>query len=435
LCAATAGVDGKSAITHIFRHTLTCELIEDAVSALTVKLFGRWAEGSAMKNYEPTSKKTEAMLSASGHDGRDSFFCWWESPGNIPDELLRRVFIGLEECVELAASVKGKYGQNGDDSAYTVCEVLLYLRKVFLEDAAFLRAQHPNFPAYRNHPVFRQQQWEQYAQRELVATDLRQRLWSSKDANLDFQLKDLRKQHLAAAEANTTALAAINGKVEELTKLIMSGAATATMAAAAAAAAAAAGNPSAAAAAVVAAAAAGASGAAAGATPNSSIASSSKEVVPIPAPPESIECMVSYYNQWRDSTKGCYQEHLAKHKRFQWSDLFGLKTGKLMSQRFCNQKDWLDFLDYNADGTERPAAEADAILQLMVAFAGDKIDHSVMVRKVFKSMVKGVAIDGVYRELPGQLRDLLEGSGFVVTQLAKQQQKKRKAAEVDAVVE
>ena len=164
---------------------------------------------------------------------------------------------------------------------------------------------------------------------------------------------------------------------------------------------------------------------------------SSSGVVPIVRPPESIESMVGYYSDWRTSIRSSYQQHLAKHKRFQWAKLFGKEAGEVASQRFSNTKEWLNFLDYSSGGSERPRKEADVIMNVMLSFAAHHcIDHSVMVRKVFNAMVKkGLKIDTMYAHLPQLLRKALEGAKFTVPLIEKQQQQKqqkRSAAEMEA---
>lgn len=121
-----AGVMGKSNVTHGYRHTVTRKLLESGSASLSVKLFGRWSDNSAMETYEGSSFKLETMIDSAEWDGKDKFYCWWEAPeGSIPQELLDRVFPGLDSVTELAEYIRGRYPQGtGDDSAYEVCKVL-----------------------------------------------------------------------------------------------------------------------------------------------------------------------------------------------------------------------------------------------------------------------------------------------------------------------
>ncbi|NBP02274.1 MAG: hypothetical protein EBU90_19565 [Proteobacteria bacterium] len=116
---------GKTNVTHSYRHTVTKNLLEGGSTSLSVKLFGRWSDNSAMEGYESSSFKLEGMIDSSEWDGKDKFYCWWESPeGSIPKELLDRVFPLLDSVTQLAEYVRGRYPQgSGDNSAYEVCNV------------------------------------------------------------------------------------------------------------------------------------------------------------------------------------------------------------------------------------------------------------------------------------------------------------------------
>ena len=48
------------------------------------------------------------------------------------------------------------------ESEKNTCEVFTYLRKVFLEDAVYLYDKYPDWPVYRDHPVFKDPLWLVY---------------------------------------------------------------------------------------------------------------------------------------------------------------------------------------------------------------------------------------------------------------------------------
>ncbi|NBU34203.1 hypothetical protein EB118_08765 [bacterium] len=361
-----AGIDGKTAITHVFRHTKTCELLEAAVPSLSVKLFARWSDASAMESYEATSYKMDAMLAAGGWEHPSKFYCWWESPGDLCESLSESVLIGLDAVTKLAEQAQSV---GGDVSAYEFCMVLKYLRKVFLEDAVVLYNKHQTFPAYR-HAVLTTPHFKEYAQLEVVETNKRRsKMFESHDVALNEEIKKLFEliSHTQSVQVSLS-------PPPEVT------------------------------------------------TPKVTTLKVSSEVVIIPEPPDTIVDMRSYYNSWRSSIRDLYDNHKRVHNGFKWSKF--CKNPKLAAQRFSYIKTWLEFMD--------SCGNPEGVLDVMTEFAKrHSVQHSVIVKKLFNQMVKGVCVGDEYTALTTHLHKLLLDAGFVIEPKQKQDHSfKKRAVEV-----
>jgi hypothetical protein len=161
------GAVGKTAATHIYRSTLACDTLESGASFLDVGVFQGWYHDNAADAYLRGAFKADSMLRACGwEDGQDSFECWWEGcDADIPDGLRFNVLPGLDELFEEATS---QYEATlRDRSAVEFLKVLLFLRRVFIEDAVFKRQQYPKFPAYQRHVLFSMAEWPEYCVGEM----------------------------------------------------------------------------------------------------------------------------------------------------------------------------------------------------------------------------------------------------------------------------
>jgi hypothetical protein len=394
LCAV-GGVNGKTAITHIHRHSLCGNMLEAGVPAMDLKLYQRWAEGSAMGHYEASSFKPSVMLPAAGWADIDSFHCWWESNGTaIAALLLELVFIGLDEVADLAAEVDALF-PNVDSSAVRFCNLLRHLRKVFLEDAAVLAHKYPLFPAYRIHPVLKLPVFALYAAEERGRTEIRYRQWLQKDSQLQQQVEALREDTQTAAAEHNKLLQDLRQDFQQFAAAV----ATSSISAAAE-------SPEEEACAVV--------------PSNNSFLGS------IPPPPDSITDMAAFYVDWRHCIKQQYEAHKKENGSLQWSKLFGEKQGKLYCQRFSHISSWLQFLD--SLSTDRAAAA----LAVMTTFAEKhQLKHSPLIKKVFGKVAKPELVVGGKYDLSEQLRADLVLAGFGVELPSKQKQdhsaRKRKA--------
>jgi hypothetical protein len=92
-----------------------------------------------------------------------------------------KVLPNLDELLDLAKACYDKYAL--DLSAVRFLETLVYLRRVFLEDAVMKRQLFPKFPAYKQHPVFQDPAWKVYAEEEAQRVEERARLYEVKRSN------------------------------------------------------------------------------------------------------------------------------------------------------------------------------------------------------------------------------------------------------------
>ncbi|NDD53591.1 hypothetical protein EBZ39_06895 [bacterium] len=384
-----AGITCKTAITHVFRHTKTCELLEAAVPALSTKLFGRWSDASAMESYEATSYKMDAMLAAGGWKGPDSYYCWWESPSVTPplgagspsvtnpkDSLFTSVFMGLDTATELANRAMDTFGQDADISALAFCKVLRYLQKVFLEDAVVLYDDHKTFPAYQ-HKVLTTHEFKTYAKAELVNIESR-KVAMSQDTEITEKLKQ------------------VNDKLHNFEELLLHAVANNVVT----------NVPSV----------ATSSGASAFNVRHTTDVNTPKTVI-IPEPPETISDMRSYYSSWCGSIRSMYQEHKRVHKGFKWSLVSA--NPKLAAQRFSYIKTFLEFMDSQS--------APDTVLGILETFAKDhNVNHSVLIKKLFNKMIKGVCVGNEYNVLSDLLYTSLVKAGLTVPTKVKQDHSFRK---------
>lgn len=153
-----AEIEGKSKVTHMDRPDAACDMIERANRDFSdVGLYFGWHHDVAADKYLKASFKTGPMLDAAGWESAKEFYAWQVGEeDDIPKELLEAVMPELNELFELALEV------GEDRSAIEVLKTLLLLRVVFLQEAVYLRALYPQFPAFK-HPVFKLPQWKQYA--------------------------------------------------------------------------------------------------------------------------------------------------------------------------------------------------------------------------------------------------------------------------------
>ena len=146
------GVNDKTAVTHLDRNTVGCELLENGTGVEDTGLYQGWYHNTAADIYLRGCFKTEPMLVAHKWlGGRGEFDCWWECPDQtrIPAELLAAVFPGLDDLLVLASEQSSR-----DRSALEFLKALHLLRRIFLEDAIVHQPKYPDFPAYSRHPIF-----------------------------------------------------------------------------------------------------------------------------------------------------------------------------------------------------------------------------------------------------------------------------------------
>lgn len=158
-----AGITGKRAVTHFHRSDKASHAIENNVNTRDIESAVGWhLTSEGQKTYLKGALVTDFVMKAGKWKDSDSFFCSWESSGeDIPARLLSKVFCGLDNIItNISKASKAKAELL--ESEKNTCEVFVYLRKVFLEDAVYLIDLYPDWPVYRHHPVFKDPLWPVY---------------------------------------------------------------------------------------------------------------------------------------------------------------------------------------------------------------------------------------------------------------------------------
>ena len=147
-----AGITGKRAVTHFHRSDKASDALENSVNTRDIESAVGWhLTSEGQKTYLKGALVTGFVLPAAKWKDANSFFCSWESDGkDIPNQLLSKVFTGLDDILEKLDNTEPSLNI---ESERNTCEVFVYLRKVFLEDAVYLIDLYPDWPVYRHHPV------------------------------------------------------------------------------------------------------------------------------------------------------------------------------------------------------------------------------------------------------------------------------------------
>lgn len=164
----------KSAKTHLNRHAVLKGNTEAGVPVADSAKYQQWSTkhtSGAMDSYIGTATKSKAMISAHGWDGLEDYHCWRQTDeDDIPGDLLSKVFPGLDNLLTKAKKAHELSGL--DLSAVEFCKTLTYLRRVFLEDAAYMIEEYPNFPAFQ-HPVFKSEAWNNWKNKAVELAEIR----------------------------------------------------------------------------------------------------------------------------------------------------------------------------------------------------------------------------------------------------------------------
>jgi hypothetical protein len=159
-----AGYQKKSKKTSLPRTNNAHIALERGMNTTDLSHYGGWAttNSSAIGYYIDTAVKVDSSMTMNGWENYKKYYCARHSP-DIPDALCRRIFPELDELHTLA---KTTYETTQLDlSAVKFCELLMYLRRIFLEGAVDLRARYPNLPPYV-HPVFDTREWRVWSRME-----------------------------------------------------------------------------------------------------------------------------------------------------------------------------------------------------------------------------------------------------------------------------
>lgn len=372
-----AGVGNKRAKTHAYRHTRACDLTEQGMSIEDVKLFQGWMHDVAADNYLQSSVKAGPLLLAAGWGGMKEYHCWWEGADeDIPVELKRLVFPGLDEIAEIAHRVQTATAK--DMSAVKVCEVLKWLRKVYIEDAAVHFEKYPTFPAYNGHPVFQQHEaWSVYVKAEAERVRRRQQDWEvrQRDPTLAAALKE-------QLDAKDDAIRELKDMVKDLvtttrrTKEVPA--------------------------------------------PAEAVPEPPKHTRPVPCLLEP-KSMVDSYEQWVATQRANFAYYADTGIPIPWKDMYG-ERANTMRQRYHKMKPWLAYMDT----VEKPASAIEAMKAIAVKY---RVDEGVFIKDAFYHMVHPPGEKTVPRILPHILRAEMEAAGLPVPESRQKREYRKQKAE------
>jgi hypothetical protein len=383
VAAFEAGGIEKTAKTQIYRTTRASELIEKGVAFSDVGLFQNWHHDVPADKYLKASVKAGPLLKAAGWDDIESFLCWWEgTEDDIPSELMSLVLPGLDEVADLANRVNSKTRK--DVSAVKVCEVLRWLRKVFIEDAAAHIDKYPMFPAYNGHPVFKHTKWQEYVKAERQRIKVRQQQWET--SRRDPALAAALKEHLKHKDE---AIRDLKNMVRDLI--------------------------------------------------------ADRKTVPVPAPlveeeeppaemkPErpmpalyEPKSMHDTYDDWVTTQRANFNYYIDAGIPIPWKDLYGDRANT-MRQRYHKMKPWLaymDLIDYEKS--------TEVIEKFMVIANKYRVDEGVFIKDAFYHLVHPPSSTGTAapRIAPGTLSLEMKAVGLPIPEAREKRQYKKRKAEM-----
>jgi hypothetical protein len=365
-------IRNKTAKTQIYRTTRACELIEKGVQLADVGLFQGWWHDTAADIYLKGSIKAGPLLQAAGWESMNDYHCWWESEaGDIPESLLALVFPGLDEVAALAEKVNAKTGK--DTSAVKVCEVLRWLRKVFIEDAVVHHAKYPAFPAYVGHPLFKHPGWAEFVTAETERVERRRQAWEVQ--RRDPALADMIKEQL---QHKDDAIRELKDMVRELVTT----------------------RP-------------------APPPPPSSVTTAvDVDARPVPALFEP-KSMRDAYEEWVTVQRANFAYYIDAGIPIPWKELYESKANT-MRQRWHKMKPWLTYMD------ELAAEATTAIAEMARIAAKYRVDEGVFIKDAFYHLVHPPSERTTSRIDPGVLRTEMEAAGLAVpTPKEKREYRKR----------
>lgn len=452
-----ADIQDKTAVTHLYRNNALCRNQEAGVSHTESKTLMGLEHTTSTESYLRGSYNVLAGLPLVGWKTPQSFACNRVAPSTtVPWALRCEIFPELERVLALAKATnticKDKHNNKGDVSAVAFLETLVYLRTVYLQDAAHLAYRFNTFPAYQ-HRVFADPQlsaiFTSYSVQEITACGERDQFYATKMAGP-------LGEHLVQQGA------AINQVLEMMTNGGNSGEFVSPI-----------GFNS------------DSSGDLVGPLPpiglafNSGSSSNDDLVLPpgplgigfnnssssslislppfnpfnsssslispppfnfsfnsnnggstpsLPVFPDKIANLVFFYNRWNSEWRQMMEAHLKVYRRFQWSKCFDFAVkgkGAIMSKLWHAYKGFLTFVD-SVDAPRRSKA-----LGVLVEFAGrNELSHTALVKYVFFHMVHPEnVIEMRYASLSPLLFSALTSAGFAVKQARSKQDhsaKKRK---------
>lgn len=386
--AFEAGNIQKTAKTQVYRTTRACELIEKGVPFTDVGVFQGWWHDTAADVYLKASVKAGPLLQAAGWDGMDKYHCWWESAdGDIPDELLQLVFPGLDDIAMLAEEVNNKTGK--DLSAVKVCEVLKWMRRVYIEDAVVHQTKYHTFPAYTGHQLFEHRGWDPFVKAETERVRQRQQEWevTQRDPTLAAALKE-------QLQNKDDAIRELKGMVQELVEdRRRSVSAPAPMETE---------------------------------EPAPSVLAATKDR-PIPALFEPSS-MADAFEQWDTVQRANFNFYLDSGIPIPWKDIYQGKANT-MRQRYHKMKPWLLYMDLVV--TEDGRKAVDVIVELSRIAAKYRVEEGVFIKDAFYHLVHPPGSNTTPRILPDVLRKEMDAVGLPVPESKEKREYRKRKAEMD----
>lgn len=300
-------------------------------------------------------------------------------------QVLQNVLPGLDTLLIFAKNVQKKvekrYGTSrnsptGDASAISVLKLLIYLRKVFIEDSLYFLPKYPSLPAYSCHHIFKNQKikqvYEIYKEAEERSIHIRESSYKQEMVVPDSLMEQVNQVVAAAskaAEAAITAVASTKQQSEEKCK----------------------------------------------------VSKGDFSDYPLPPLSASINDIKIYYNEWRNNLKDKYDAHrLFNNGKLAWNAIYG--KSQAASKRYTDSADFFKFLD---------ALNPNAVEQALNIIQGVSVKHSIkpsnMVKVVFYHMVRpNTECSSTIKEYTYELSNNLREAGlFYSTMDTKQDHSKK----------
>lgn len=314
-----------------------------------------------------------------------SFKCSWESDGsNIPNGVKDTVLSGLDNLLDYATNVQKRVASQrisrgsatGDESAIAFLKVLVYLRKVFIEDSIYFQPKYSELPCYSGHQIFMnysiQLIWKQYALEEERCIKMRAISFMENNGLPTPILLEINQVMQAAGMAASAA-----AKAAEVAQAAAERATLQNL------------------------------------KPKAikykqfpqNVETVRNSLIEYPLPPleETIYNIKVFYDRWKTELKAQYLVHMQQNGgKCAWKMLYGDKHGAI-SKRYTSAASFLQFLDGLS------STEACRAIAIMEQFAAEhSIKHTNLVRVVFYHMVRPltkcnpsdkVHVDRLYKSL------------------------------------
>ena len=125
---------------------------------------GGWQQGDSMPACYDRALPTDAMLGAAGFNARKQTTFFIARDVLVPpSDIMNQIFPWAEEELHALSCRVEKHGIHGrDNSLVLFLNLLIFLRKVLLQDAAVLFSRYPDFPLFK-YPPFNSSKFHEFS--------------------------------------------------------------------------------------------------------------------------------------------------------------------------------------------------------------------------------------------------------------------------------